>query len=40
MVHYNLKLIPHLSINSGIKPVDKKDGAGSHNWGTHNDEIE
>ncbi|XP_076172236.1 uncharacterized protein LOC143149068 isoform X1 [Ptiloglossa arizonensis] len=25
---------------SGIKPVDKKDGAGSHNWGTHNDEIE
>ncbi|XP_015113543.1 plasminogen activator inhibitor 1 RNA-binding protein isoform X2 [Diachasma alloeum] len=25
---------------SGVKPVDKKDGAGSHNWGTHNDEIE
>ncbi|XP_078036995.1 uncharacterized protein LOC144470063 isoform X2 [Augochlora pura] len=29
-----------VSVNSGIKPVDKKDGAGSHNWGTHNDEIE
>ncbi|XP_034935884.1 plasminogen activator inhibitor 1 RNA-binding protein-like isoform X1 [Chelonus insularis] len=25
---------------SGVKPIDKKDGAGSHNWGTHNDEIE
>ncbi|KYN20451.1 Plasminogen activator inhibitor 1 RNA-binding protein [Trachymyrmex cornetzi] len=39
-LHHNLKPISHLSINSGIKPVDKKDGAGSHNWGTHNDEIE
>lgn len=29
-----------MCLNSGIKPVDKKDGAGSHNWGTHNDEIE
>ncbi|XP_066585959.1 SERPINE1 mRNA-binding protein 1-like [Prorops nasuta] len=28
------------SDKTGIKPVDKKDGAGSHNWGTHNDEIE
>lgn len=27
-------------LSSGVKPVDKKDGAGSHNWGTHNDEIE
>ncbi|XP_044590464.1 plasminogen activator inhibitor 1 RNA-binding protein-like isoform X2 [Cotesia glomerata] len=24
---------------SGVKPVDKKDGAGSHNWGSHNDDI-
>ncbi|KAI4499038.1 hypothetical protein M0802_005904 [Mischocyttarus mexicanus] len=28
------------SDKTGIKPIDKKDGAGSHNWGTHNDEIE
>ncbi|CAK9800600.1 Plasminogen activator inhibitor 1 RNA-binding protein [Anthophora quadrimaculata] len=28
------------SDKTGVKPVDKKDGAGSHNWGTHNDEIE
>ncbi|KAJ8682891.1 hypothetical protein QAD02_018683 [Eretmocerus hayati] len=25
---------------SGVKSMDKKDGAGSHNWGSHNDEIE
>ncbi|XP_014213295.1 plasminogen activator inhibitor 1 RNA-binding protein isoform X2 [Copidosoma floridanum] len=25
---------------SGVKPIDKKDGAGSHNWGNHNDDIE
>lgn len=30
----------YVCVYSGIKPVDKKDGAGSHNWGTHNDEIE
>ena len=24
---------------SGVKPVDKKDGSGSHNWGTFEDEI-
>lgn len=28
------------SDKTGIKSIDKKDGAGSHNWGTHNDEIE
>lgn len=28
------------SDKTGIKPIDKRDGAGSHNWGTHNDEIE
>ncbi|XP_057319855.1 plasminogen activator inhibitor 1 RNA-binding protein-like isoform X2 [Microplitis mediator] len=27
------------SDKTGVKPVDKKDGAGSHNWGTHNDDI-
>ena len=26
-------------IYSGVKPVDKKDGSGSHNWGTFEDEI-
>merc|ERR1711881_45251 len=24
---------------TGVKPVDKKDGSGSHNWGTFEDEI-
>merc|ERR1712157_211042 len=24
---------------TGVKPVDKKDGNGSHNWGTFEDEI-
>ncbi|KAL6448372.1 hypothetical protein ACFW04_000363 [Cataglyphis niger] len=28
------------SDKTDIKPVDKKHGAGSHNWGTHNDKIE
>jgi len=28
------------SDKTGVKPIDKRDGAGSHNWGTHNDEIE
>ncbi|XP_014222838.1 plasminogen activator inhibitor 1 RNA-binding protein-like isoform X1 [Trichogramma pretiosum] len=25
---------------SGVKSIDKKDGAGSHNWGSHTEEIE
>ena len=25
---------------TGIKPVEKKDGGGAHNWGTINDELE
>lgn len=24
----------------GVKPVDKRDGAGAHNWGSHKDVIE
>ena len=26
-------------INRGVKPVDKKEGSGSHNWGTYEDEM-
>lgn len=25
---------------SGVKPQDKRDGAGAHNWGTISDEIQ
>lgn len=25
---------------TGVKPVEKKDGGGAHNWGTINDELE
>ncbi|KAL1130261.1 hypothetical protein AAG570_013199 [Ranatra chinensis] len=25
---------------SGVKPVDKRDGSGAHNWGTHRDDLE
>ena len=25
---------------SGVKPIDKRDGAGSRNWGTYKDELE
>ncbi|GLG93556.1 hypothetical protein R5R35_003956 [Gryllus longicercus] len=28
------------SDKTGVKPVDKRDGAGAHNWGTHRDDIE
>ncbi|XP_022914244.1 SERPINE1 mRNA-binding protein 1-like [Onthophagus taurus] len=28
------------SDKTGIKPIDKRDGAGSHNWGSHKDLIE
>lgn len=24
----------------GVKPVDKREGGGSHNWGSHKDVIE
>uniref|UniRef100_A0A6M2DHR3 Putative plasminogen activator inhibitor 1 rna-binding protein-like isoform x4 n=1 Tax=Xenopsylla cheopis TaxID=163159 RepID=A0A6M2DHR3_XENCH len=27
------------SDKSGIKPVDKREGAGAHNWGSHKDDI-
>ena len=29
----------NIFIFSGVKAVDKKDGSGSHNWGTFEDEI-
>jgi hypothetical protein len=25
---------------SGVKPVDKREGGGAHNWGNHKDDIE
>lgn len=25
---------------SGVKPVEKRDGGGAHNWGSHKDIIE
>lgn len=25
---------------SGVKPVDKREGGGAHNWGSHKDVIE
>jgi len=25
---------------SGVKPVDKREGGGAHNWGNHRDDIE
>ena len=25
---------------SGVKPVDKRDGGGAHNWGTMRDDLE
>ncbi|XP_065165187.1 SERPINE1 mRNA-binding protein 1-like isoform X2 [Atheta coriaria] len=28
------------SDKTGVKPVDKRDGAGAHNWGSHKDVIE
>lgn len=28
------------SDRSGVKAVDKRDGAGSHNWGTMKDDME
>ena len=28
-----------LLICRGVKPVDKKEGSGSHNWGTYEDEM-
>lgn len=27
----------HISLISGVKPTDKRDGAGAHNWGTFKD---
>ena len=29
----------YFHVFSGVKAVDKKDGSGSHNWGTFEDEI-
>ena len=26
-------------LSSGVKSVDKRDGSGSHNWGTYEDDI-
>ena len=32
--------ITNLNVNfRGVKPVDKKEGGGSHNWGTFEDEM-
>ena len=31
--------LKHYHLCSGIKPVDKREGGGSHNWGTIEDEI-
>ncbi|CAH1378196.1 hypothetical protein MTP99_019560 [Tenebrio molitor] len=28
------------SDKTGVKPIDKRDGAGAHNWGSHKDDIE
>lgn len=28
------------SDRTGVKPVDKRDGGGSHNWGSHKDDLE
>lgn len=25
---------------SGVKPVDKREGSGAHNWGTYKDDVE
>ena len=30
---------PDFSLCRGVKPVDKREGGGSHNWGTYEDEI-
>jgi hypothetical protein len=27
-------------IHSGVKPVDKREGGGAHNWGNHKDDLE
>lgn len=27
-------------VTSGVKPVDKRDGGGSYNWGSNKDQIE
>lgn len=29
-----------LPLFRGVKPVDKRDGAGAHNWGTMKDDME
>ena len=26
--------------SAGVKPVDKRDGSGAHNWGTMMDDLE
>ena len=41
-VDYNLyqyQLCILLSQNSGVRPVDKREGAGAHNWGTMQDDL-
>ena len=34
MTHFCL-----LTLSSGVKPVDKREGSGSHNWGTYEDDM-
>ena len=33
------KTLPSFLSSSGVKSVDKRDGSGSHNWGTYEDDI-
>ena len=35
---YKSLLLYHPS-SSGVKSVDKRDGSGSHNWGTYEDDM-
>ena len=29
----------YISSSSGVKSIDKREGSGSHNWGTYEDDI-
>ena len=32
--------IAHFLYSSSVKPIDKREGAGAHNWGTMKDDID